>query len=95
MRWTEENLYDSRAGGFRDALGAGAPLQAWEEQIPFEDEIHPSGNAIAVEVYLDHERADAAAAIAAAARIAGPASRVHAGMAAAMMRREQIGQAGP
>ena len=95
LRWTEENLYDSRAGGFRDALGAGAPLQAWEEQIPFEDEIHPSGNAIAVEVYLDHERADAAAAIAAAPRIAGSASRVHAGMAAAMMRREQIGQSGP
>ena len=95
LRWTEENLHDSRAGGFRDALSAGAPLQAWEEQIPFEDEIHPSGNAIAVEVYLDLERADAAAAIAAAPRIAGSASRLHAGMAAAMMRREQIGQAGP
>ena len=93
LRWTEENLYDSRAGGFRDASGAGAPLQAWEEQIPFEDEIHPSGNAIAVEVYLDLDRTDDAAAIAAAPRIAGSASRVHAGMAAAMMRREQIGQA--
>ena len=95
LRWTEENLHDSRTGGFRDALNAGAPLPVWEERIPFEDDIHPSGNAVAVEVYLDRERADAAAAIAAAARIAGSASRVHAGMAAAMMRRERVGGAGP
>ena len=95
LRWTEENLYDSRAGGFRDALNAAAPLSAWEERIPFEDDIHPSGNAVAAEVYLDRGRADAAAGIAAAPRIAGSASRVHAGMAAAMMRREQMRRTEP
>ena len=95
LRWTEENLYDSRAGGFRDALPAGAPLPVWEEQIPFEDDTHPSGNAIAVEIYLDRGRLDEAAVIAAAPRIAGSASRAHAGIAAAMMRREQIRRGEP
>ncbi len=95
LRWTEENLYDYRAGGFRDALPASAPLPVWEEQIPFEDDIHPSGNAIAVEVYLDRGRLDDAAAVAAAARIAGSASRTHAGFAAAMVRRAQMSGAQP
>lgn len=95
LRWTEENLYDSRAGGFRDALNAAAPLSAWEERIPFEDDIHPSGNAVAVEAYLDRGRAEEAAAIAAAPRISGSAYRVHAGVAAAMIRREQTRRAEP
>ena len=90
LKWAEENLYDSQAGGFRDALSEGALLPAWEDQVFFEDDIHPSGNAMAVEVYLDRNGVDEAAAIAAAPRIARPASRAHAAIAGAMIRRMQI-----
>ena len=87
LNWTERNLYDSHSGAFRDAM----PIEefAWPEHFPFRDNIHPAGNAVAIELYLDRNRPKRVTQLATSIFTRGKVSRAHAGMAAALMRYQQ------
>ncbi|MDP7632321.1 MAG: DUF255 domain-containing protein [Candidatus Latescibacteria bacterium] len=51
--WAQESLYDEQVGAFRDCL-APDEMPDWQIYTPFDDDVMPSGNALAALWWLRH-----------------------------------------